>query len=515
LISAFFVHNITFSMFAYRIRFGVALSLLSTFTSMVSAQAAIKIYAVPMPPNWPVIMAPVIPENMKLESPTFSWAFPTSQEQSCTTGGRQNVSPCRGRIVDHTFAAEGDHQIQLTVTDSSLRQPIVANVIISIRNISAFPNSNRPEIRRIPMAVWTEKYVKAFYTLKSLGIYDHLAAIHRASFSGSSAINVNGTQRSLAHSSPAFLPWHRIAMRVFERCIQVAAEDDELGLPYWDWRLGFAGLESYVGGNGDPAHGYVLKSGPFRDEMWPLASVVQESRALTRQFRSGEWRQTPQQYDRLMAIRQFDSAPFASTSGAVFRCALEGWLSSADAATYGSNHNGAHVWIGGTMGLVDISMYDPMFQIHHCNVDRLYAEWQTRWQCSGQLTPLCYRPLANDPDLNERVPGAERDGNLWVLRGQMPTDLIFPWRLRIADGLVVNQGYTYLAPDQVPPASTGRKAPGTTGDTPSSTKLDLAPPKKDDPVINDQNKVFVKRNSASKASAGLLAVAGILLSLYF
>jgi tyrosinase len=364
------------------------------------------------------------------------------------------------------------------------------------------------------MDTWNEKYVKALYTLKSLGIYDHLAAIHRAGFGGPAAVTLNNTQRQLAHSAPAFLPWHRISMRIFERCIQVAAGDDELGLPYWDWRLGFDGLAPYVGSNGDASHGYVLKAGPFRDEKWPLASSVLQERALTRRFTSDNWRQTPEQYANLMGIRQYDAAPFANSSGVVFRNALEGWLAPNDAARYGSNHNGAHVWIGGVMGSVDISMYDPMFQIHHCNVDRLYTEWQDRWDCSGQLTAVCYRPLANDPDLNDKVPGATREGSQWVLRGQMPTDLMFPWRLRVADGLVMNQGYTYLPPDRVPPATTGLKAPGSTGDTPSSTKLDLAPPNKDDDVIGDQDKVGAKRgSSASRTSAGFLAAVSILFAL--
>jgi tyrosinase len=41
-------------------------------------------------------------------------------------------------------------------------------------------------------------------------------------------------------------------------------------------------------------------------------------------------------------------------------------------------HNVIHNWIGGDMGIVPFAGYDPMFWIHHCNIDRIWAIWQTR-----------------------------------------------------------------------------------------------------------------------------------------
>jgi len=35
-----------------------------------------------------------------------------------------------------------------------------------------------------------------------------------------------------------------------------------------------------------------------------------------------------------------------------------------------------HMVNQGEMGLVELSSYDPIFFLHHCNVDRWYAEWQ-------------------------------------------------------------------------------------------------------------------------------------------
>jgi tyrosinase len=51
-----------------------------------------------------------------------------------------------------------------------------------------------------------------------------------------------------------------------------------------------------------------------------------------------------------------------------FSLALEGWQ------PYGA-HNQVHVWVGGTMGTLN-SPADPIFWLHHCEIDRLWSIWQ-------------------------------------------------------------------------------------------------------------------------------------------
>lgn len=47
------------------------------------------------------------------------------------------------------------------------------------------------------------------------------------------------------------------------------------------------------------------------------------------------------------------------------------------------NHGSIHVRIGGNMSSVATAAYDPIFHFHHCNVDRLGANWQA--QHPGQV----------------------------------------------------------------------------------------------------------------------------------
>jgi tyrosinase len=39
-------------------------------------------------------------------------------------------------------------------------------------------------------------------------------------------------------------------------------------------------------------------------------------------------------------------------------------------------HNDIHVWIGGFMGHPRSAAYDPIFWLHHCNIDRLWEVWR-------------------------------------------------------------------------------------------------------------------------------------------
>ncbi|MEV0289942.1 MULTISPECIES: tyrosinase family protein [unclassified Kribbella] len=54
-------------------------------------------------------------------------------------------------------------------------------------------------------------------------------------------------------------------------------------------------------------------------------------------------------------------------------------------------HNGMHGYIGGDMGNPMISPFDPIFYLHHCHIDRLWA----RWQADGHATQYpcaCAKP---------------------------------------------------------------------------------------------------------------------------
>ena len=49
-------------------------------------------------------------------------------------------------------------------------------------------------------------------------------------------------------------------------------------------------------------------------------------------------------------------------------------------------HNNVHDWVGGQMDDVPSAVNDPIFNLHHCNVDRIFESWLQRY-AEGQSSP--------------------------------------------------------------------------------------------------------------------------------
>lgn len=220
--------------------------ILALFISSAAA-AEISLFTVAIQPGWPVFAAPELPSDFKVSGSTkFMWSFPTTpNDQSCQTAGKADVLPCEGRAIDHIFTTAGQHTLQLTITDPSLSKPLVVRKTIEVPDVGKLPLAHRPEVRSLNTTQW-QQMVNGLYKLRELGVYDHIARLHKTSFSVG-VVSGSGTQRGAAHSSPAFLPWHRASSRVIERCLQEAMKDQTMGLPYWDWRYGWDKMEEYFG----------------------------------------------------------------------------------------------------------------------------------------------------------------------------------------------------------------------------------------------------------------------------
>ena len=60
-------------------------------------------------------------------------------------------------------------------------------------------------------------------------------------------------------------------------------------------------------------------------------------------------------------------------------------------------HDQIHGWVGGTMGAVSTSAYDPIFYSHHCMIDRIWYLWQKRHGNASGLEDLLDEPLPPFP----------------------------------------------------------------------------------------------------------------------
>ena len=181
------------------------------------------------------------------------------------------------------------------------------------------------------------------------------------------------TDRNAAHSGPAFLPWHRYFLLTLEGFLQQALDDSEFRIPYWDWNAD----ADLVNPSTSPIWDNDLL-GQFVGTGWRVRVAMNAStgnlqivdRALQRNLGAGGVLPNRQQVrSSIRDQTMYDQTPFSSSSPSGVRNHVEGWIGSARI------HNNVHVWVGGDMQLSS-SPNDPVFFLHHSNVDRIWAAWQ-------------------------------------------------------------------------------------------------------------------------------------------
>ena len=262
----------------------------------------------------------------------------------------------------------------------------------------------------------TEKqnYIKAVKALKAhtssltrRSIYDEYVLWHSLATAHLDPSDPIGF-RNAAHVGPAFLPWHRYYLYRFER--QLQRRMPNVTIPYWDWTQDADDpfnspiwADDFLGGNGDSQDNNLVKTGPFAVDQWITINIDGSIKGgLQRQF--GQINpKLPTQADVNIALGEapYDSPPWNADSSPSHRNRLEGFL--APDGSFQQLHNQGHAWIGGDMLNVNISPNDPVFFLHHANVDRLWAIWQDKNPTQG------YQPTGDGPE------------------GHNLYDLMYPW----------------------------------------------------------------------------------------
>lgn len=307
-------------------------------------------------------------------------------------------------------------------------------------------------------------YVNAILALKatpspyidSLSYYDtfvrfHQMAVERRFCSGT----------SVAHANPAFPAWHRKLLMLYEDALREVSGKD-ISLPYWDWTDDASTDATFasdlMGGSGDPAEEYALLDGPFKKGAFeinlftirPDYKLANPHPWIVRNFKAvipgDRWPgyevnlPTLQEVENCLNISTYDVTPWdcsgARPANTSFRFCLEGFTGE-ECAGQQAIHNIGHDWIAGfflsndgtgdmipvetvipecgmimrdtvpdnirvgSMEPLDVSPNDPAFFMHHCNVDRVWWEWQ---QLPGNAQK--YEPMSGAPqgyNLNDEM----------------------------------------------------------------------------------------------------------------
>ncbi|MDB5016496.1 MAG: hypothetical protein JWQ84_1328 [Mucilaginibacter sp.] len=152
------------------------------------------------------------------------------------------------------------------------------------------------------------------------------------------------------HGNWFFLPWHRAYLLKFEEICRAACGNPAFNLPYWDWTT-HPTIPASFWGNGNVLFDNTRQAGPTTP--MPAEFVGPPVIATILNLDSYE------DFGSYKAVSQ--RPPSGGGTGQ-----LEG-----------RPHNNVHGRIGGNMGNY-WSPLDPIFWLHHANIDRLWATWNDR-----------------------------------------------------------------------------------------------------------------------------------------
>lgn len=240
----------------------------------------------------------------------------------------------------------------------------------------------RRNVYTLTSAEWAE-VVRAFNAVKASGAYDDATKRHQKAMSTLALYPGENGSTNEAHRGPGVLPWHREFLLELEKLMQAAVPGVEV--PYWPWHKDGstwrdkAKIWTLVGGNGN---GYRVTTGPFAS--WnsvilntstggfvPRAGIIRAFAA------SGSMPSLPTSMASAPAV--YDAPPWSEMNS--LTSSFRRWLENF--------HNQVHNLVRGDM-VSGTSPNDPLFYLHHSNVDRLWAIWES---IRGQV----YLPASGGP----------------------------------------------------------------------------------------------------------------------
>ncbi|KAJ7089203.1 tyrosinase [Mycena belliarum] len=298
--------------------------------------------------------------------------------------------------------------VQLCVVALSVFSLVHAELALHCRSLA-----KRQEWRDLTTRQKSQ-YIKAVKCLQVLPAQGTFAAA-RTRFDDFQAVHIDLADE--VHLVGQFLPWHRRFLNVFEETLR-----RECGfrgaVPYWDWSRDvdvhhsidkspvFDSVHGF-GGNGIDIPGYAgpfnnltnipswvpgtgggcITTGPFVSYNLSLGpGTIPTNHCLTRAFNDAYiWALSSAQIANTTKQRTFEK----------FRIELEGQPVT---PTF-KLHDGGHFAVGAEMIDFYSSPGDPLFYLHHANLDRIWWRWQQK-DLPARLHDVSGRSSVDPPFVN-------------------------------------------------------------------------------------------------------------------
>ncbi|KAF8684695.1 Di-copper centre-containing protein [Rhizoctonia solani] len=188
------------------------------------------------------------------------------------------------------------------------------------------------------------------------------------------------------HFTGLFLPWHRWYLTAFEK--ELRTQCDYTGyLPYWDWSLDsgnvvaspvFSSSTTTGFGSFGVAPGYQVTDGAFAtvQRAYPTPHVI------ARNFKAKPFEEQVFPFEfttpDLLAADTFTPAKITEIVNG-FSGDFIGFAAHMDGVRAQGMHNAAHLMTRpGDLSNPSHSPNDPLFFLHHANLDRIWDKWQLK-----------------------------------------------------------------------------------------------------------------------------------------
>lgn len=170
-----------------------------------------------------------------------------------------------------------------------------------------------------------------------------------------------GNYRYCPHGDWYFLPWHREFVLMYERAVRALTGHTAFAMPYWDWTVDRTMPQAFTDPtyNGKPNPLYVPNR-TLNTSNWPLPDAWVSQDVLDERVYS-------QTNFQLFGTSKNPKQDSLDMSWVVRGGGVQGFLE-------GTPHNLIHNSIGAFMPSAG-SPRDPIFMMHHGNIDRIWANW--------------------------------------------------------------------------------------------------------------------------------------------
>jgi tyrosinase len=205
--------------------------------------------------------------------------------------------------------------------------------------------------------------------MKALPVTNPTSWGYQAAIHGTTLTNNLQSWNSCQHNTQFFLSWHRMYLYFFERILRAKSGNPNLTLPYWNYQTNPVIHPDYRANTaGNPlfhVRGASMNAGGS------LSPGIMTS-----------------------INNSLNLVPFYS-----FQSMLEG------------PHGSIHGAVGGDMGAVQRSAKDPLFWLHHTNIDRLWEAWLRK--CGGRSNP----PASDATWMNQNFTFFDENGTAISMTG--------------------------------------------------------------------------------------------------